>query len=152
MFTVKVPRVMLESRKEKDDFPNVSPPIGMVWSPIGMVWSKHKSTCVLFLRESGIFCVPGFYNIHVYIFVCKSKYIVVRAFVQHVNVNFRNFQILIFWNTPFNGCRQFLLEYYELQRVIPLCVEVLNKSKWFSIGFCFWIHSVHICVLNQIVI
>uniref|UniRef100_K1R0J8 Polymerase delta-interacting protein 2 n=1 Tax=Magallana gigas TaxID=29159 RepID=K1R0J8_MAGGI len=30
MFTVKVPRVMLESRKDKDDFPNISPPVGMV--------------------------------------------------------------------------------------------------------------------------
>lgn len=30
MFTVKVPRVMLESRKDKEDFPNVSPPVGMV--------------------------------------------------------------------------------------------------------------------------
>lgn len=30
MFTVKVPRVMLESRKDKDDFPNISPPAGMV--------------------------------------------------------------------------------------------------------------------------
>lgn len=58
MFTVKVPRVMLESRKDKDDFPNISPPAGMVWFISASRDGVNQTRIIVFkMVYPSIFCI-----------------------------------------------------------------------------------------------